>query len=76
MSAWTRGAPLWSAREHPEAEIDRSRSVPGGGEVDAQVAGAAGEIEHAAAGGSARASTARRRQRTSRRNVITRLTRS
>ena len=63
--------------QHPEAEIDRGRPVPGGGEVDAQVAGAAGEIEHDAARRAApRASTAWRRHRTSRRNVMTRLTRS
>jgi hypothetical protein len=37
--------------QHPKAEIDGGRSVPGGGQVDAQVASAAGEIEDAAADG-------------------------
>ena len=53
MSACTRGAPLRSAAQHAEAEVDRDRAVPGAGEVDAQVAGAAGQVEHAAAGGRA-----------------------
>ena len=39
--------------QHAEAEVDRDRPVPGAGEVDAQVAGAAGQVEHAAAGAAA-----------------------
>ncbi len=34
--------------QHPEAEVDRHRAMAGGGEIDAQIAGAAGQIEHEA----------------------------
>ena len=41
--------------QHAEAEVDRDRAVAGAGEVDAEVAGAAGQVEHAAAGRQRRA---------------------
>ena len=72
-----RGAPLRSAMSIPRSRSTAQRPVPGLGQVEAEVTGPAGQVEDAAAGGyRASERTARRRQRTSRRNVMIRFTRS
>ena len=62
--------------EHAEAEVHRDRAHTAAGEIDAEVTGAAGEVEHALPAGRARSRTARLRQRTSRRNEMIRFSRS
>ena len=64
----------WASMPHEKSTPIGRR--PGAGQVAAQVARPAGDVEDADAGGRPRAATVRRRQPTSIRKVMTRLTRS
>ena len=76
MSAWTRGAPLWSARSIPKLRSIEVGRCPAAARSTHRSPVPLARSSTWLPAGNASDSTVIRRQRTSRRNVITRLTRS